>query len=369
MRRLIAAAGLSALLGTSALAQGDEEGRRKDRENGARAPRPQEPRPPADRDSKLVDAPPAVVPPDLLPTMPPDGRIAARGEGFIAVAGDRFVSYDREGRNETELADAGGKVDRWWLSADGKRLAWTSGGKLNVAEIGGAKSTVDAAPATAPAFSPDGARLAYVADGKLVIATADGKERRALSPADSLLLAGPAVFSGDGRRLFCLVASSNAAEPDGVGTADLAGDAPLVTRLYQATNAKLSHLSLAPNGRWLLLIQTPKTDPAQDALRLLSPDGSEFRTLARAAKIADPVFSAEGSKVFFSGVGANRQWGVWEAGLEPDVRSGEIPTRRVAEMDGKQFLRPSPAADGIVLWLIGQNADGSAGQVGRVKLK
>ena len=334
---------------------------------GLRAPRRPQP------DSKQLPLPVVVSAPEMLPGLPADARVAPYGDGFAILesgaSGDRLVAFDKDGKYSSEILNAGQKIDRWWITADGKRVLWVGGGKLFAATPGSKVSeTLGESPIGAPSVSPDGTRVAFVRSGKLVVRAFGGSEEKLIVPADGLLLGAAAAWAIDGKRVFTLVGAT-ADEPDGIGAADLSGDAPTVVRVYQATNAILSLLSLSPTGRWLMFIQTAKTEPRQAALRLLAPDGSEFRTLARASAIDDPVFGPDGLRAYFSARGANGLWQAWEAGLEPDAASGEIPVRRIVEEESRQFLRPVVGSDANLGWFIREDANGKGAQVGRVKLR
>jgi hypothetical protein len=346
----------------------NEELLREKRAPGAGA-RPQVPQPP-NADRKLVP-PPVVVPAvEKLPVLPADSRVAPRGEGFVVLAdGGRFVAYDRDGKAGTEILSAGKKVDRWWLSEDGKRLAYASGGVLYVAEPGG-KSAVDLGPAPAgePAFAADGARVAFARDGRVVVRRLDDGATREIPVADGLVLGDSVAFSADGRRIYALV-GPNATEPDGVGAADLGADGAKIARVFQASSAVLRGLRSSPTGRWLAFVQSPRGSAGPASLRVLTPDGSDFRTLARAAAIEDVVWAPDGMAVYFSGKGANGQWQAWESGLEADAKTGEIPVRRLAEAEGAQLKGPVVGKDGATAWMVRMDAEGKNGQVGRVKVR
>lgn len=345
---------------------------RKAPEPGAPGVAPRRPQPPDG--SKLVPPPPVIPAPAMLAILPADARVAPFGDGVLVLesgaAGDRFVSYDADGKVRGAVRDAGGKVERWWVSPDSEHLTWVSGGHLWTVVPDAKMRPVDLgdAPTGAPALSPDGKRFALVRGGKLVVVTVDGQSPKEIGAADGLLLGGGAAWSLDGRKVFALVGAA-ANEPDGIGAADLTGEAPSVARVYQATNATLSTLALSPNGRWLMFVQTGKNEPRQAALRLLSPDGSEFRTLARAPGIEDAVFASDGLRAYFSGRAANGLWQAWECGLEPDERTGEIPVRRIVEEENRQFLRPVVGRDGAVAWFVRQDAGGKGAEVGKVKLR
>ncbi|MCC6737738.1 MAG: PD40 domain-containing protein [Planctomycetia bacterium] len=344
---------------------------RKAPEPGAPAA-PRRPQPPDG--NKLVAPPPVVPAPAMLAILPADARVSPFGDGVLVLesgaAGDRFVSYDADGKVRGPVRDAGGKVERWWVSPDSEHLTWVSGGHLWTVVPAAKMLPVDLgdAPAGAPALSPDGKRFAFVRNGKLVVVTADGQSPKEIGAADGLLLGGGAAWSLDGKKVFALVGAA-ANEPDGIGAADLTGEAPSVARVYQATNATLSTLALSPNGLWLMFVQTGRNEPRQSALRLLSPDGSEFRTLARAPGIEDAVFAPDGLHAYFSGRAANGLWQAWECGLEPDVRTGEIPVRRIVEEENRQFLRPVVGRDGGFAWFVRQDAGGKGAEVGKVKLR
>jgi hypothetical protein len=345
--------------------------KRADREaagkSGAPARRPQP-------DPSKPQPPAVVVPlPEMLATLPADARVAAYGDGYAVLesgdAGDRLVAFDKDGKNPVEILSAGQKVERWWLTADGKRVLWVGGGKLFAATPGSKVSeTLGESPLGAPSVSPDGTRVAFVRGGKLVVRAFGGTDEKLIAPADGLLLGAAAAWAIDGKKVFTLVGAT-ADEPDGIGAADLSGEAPSVTRVYQATSAVLSRLSLSPTGRWLMFVQTAKAEPRAATLRLLAPDGSEFRTLARASAIEDPVFSGDGLHAYFSGRGANGLWQAWEAALEPDAASGDIPVRRIVEEENRQFLRPVIGRDANVSWFIREDAGGKGAEVGRVKLR
>ncbi|MEK7469871.1 MAG: hypothetical protein AAB074_21090 [Planctomycetota bacterium] len=342
----------------------------KAREPGGEALRaPRRPNP----DSKQVPLPVVVPAPEMLTALPADGRVAPYGDGFALLesgaSGDRLVAFDKDGKNPVELLNAGQKVERWWLSADGKRVLWVGGGKLFAATPGSKVSeSLGESPLGAPSVSPDGARVAFIRGGKLVVRAFGGSEEKLIAPADGLLLGAAAAWAIDGKKVFTLVGAT-ANEPDGIGAADLAGEAPSVVRVYQATSAILSSLSLSPTGRWLMFVQTAKAEPRQAALRLLAPDGSEFRTLARASAIDDPVFSPDNLHAYFSARGANGLWQAWEAGLEPDAASGEIPVRRIVEEENRQFVRPVVGRDANLGWFIREDASGKGAQIGKVKLR
>ncbi len=345
---------------------------RKAAEPGAPGAAPRRPQPPDG--SKLVPPPVVVAAPTMLPALPADARVAPFGDGFAILesgdGGDRFVLYNADGKAQGTLRDAKGKVDRWWASADSERLTWIAGGHLWSVVVAAKMLPVDLgdAPLGAPSLSPDGNRFAFVRNGKLVVMTTEGKDAREIGAADGLLLGSGAAWSLDGKKVFALVGAT-ANEPDGIGAADPGGEAPTVARVYQATNAILTTLSLSPNGKWLMFVQTGKNEPRQSALRLLSPDGAEFRTLARASGIEDPTFAADGTRLYFSGRGANGLWQAWEAGVEPDAATGEIPVRRIVEEENRQFLRPVVGRDSAVAWFVRQDASGKGAQVGKVKLR
>ncbi|KAF0240190.1 MAG: hypothetical protein FD180_5024, partial [Planctomycetota bacterium] len=330
------------------------------------------PQPPA-LEPKQQPLPVVVAAPDMLPSLPSDARVAPYGEGFAILesgaSGDRLVGFDKEGKNAAEILNPGQKIDRWWLSADGKRVLWVGGGKLFAAAAGSKVSeTLGEAPIGAPAVSPDGTKVAFVRGGKLVVRALGASDEKLIAPADGVLLGGAAAWSLDGKKVFTLVGAT-ADEPDGIGAADLAGDAPTVVRLTTAANAILSRLALSPTGRWLMFVQTAKPEPRQAALRLYSPETGDIRTLARASAIDDPTFGPDGTRVYFSGRGANGLWQAWEAGLEPNSATGDIPVRRIVEEENRQFLRPVVGRDSNLGWFIREDANGKGAQVGRVKLR
>lgn len=322
---------------------------------------------------KPIPPPVVIAPPEMTAALPADARIFPLEDGFALLesgaAGDRFVARDKDGKGDSELFAPGHKVDAWWLSADGKRLLWTSGGRMYTAKPGAkTMDSLGGAPLGAPALSPDGGRVAFVRDGRVVVRSLEGSEEKEFPAGKDLLLGGGAAWSLDGNKIFTLVGPA-ANEPDGIGSVDLTGEAPSVSRIYTATNATLSSLSLASTGKWLLFVQTTKSEPKQAALRLFAPDGSEFRTLARASEISDPAFSPDGQHAYFAARGMAGGWQAWEAGLEAESGTGEIALRQIVAEENRQFVRPVVGRDANQAWFIRWDAEGKGAQVGRVKLK
>lgn len=336
------------------------------------------PRPPVDSEELLQPA--LVVPaPSLLLVVPGDLRIAPREGGFVALVpgagGPSFTAFREDGTIEASLFSPGHAVERWWLSPDGKRVAWVSGGTLYTATAGAkAMDSLGAAPIEDLAFTRDGAHLVFVRDGVAVIRTVADRTERTVRAEPGLLLGGAAVLSADGKTLFALagpdtpvpdgLARAGAPAADGLASADLTAAEPVLKRCFQASGSTLRTLTLSPDGLSLAFIQAAGKPP--EALRLFTPASGDVRTLARAPMIEHPVFTADGSRIAFSGRAANGRMQAWSAATVPDVTKGVYVTRQLAELEGREILHPAPAAGGG-FWLLVKDADGKAMRVGRVK--
>jgi hypothetical protein len=335
---------------------------------------PGAPRPARPDAKQKPEAEPMVIEPAVeVCDAPHDHILAPRADGFAALEpgadGHRIIAYDRDGKPVGELGVSKARIDRWWIAATGKRVAWVAGGRLWTAAGAGALD-LDAAPTGAPAFSADGAKIAYVLDGKIVVRGTDGSAATAVAAEADLLLAGSVALARDGSRVFVLVAAKDATRPDGVGAADLKAAATVIKRLTTAANAILQSLSLSPDEKWLIYVQRSVSEPQADALRLLSADASEFRTLARAPLIAAPRFTPDGASVVFSGRGANSMFSLYRTRTELDPALGEHVTTRLNPDSGAGYHSPVPTADGAHVFAIRSQDEGSGPvKVVRVKVR
>ncbi|MBI2923057.1 MAG: hypothetical protein HYY18_18535 [Planctomycetes bacterium] len=349
---------LAALLSSAALADRMVP---EAKERALRAPEPGKPAaPPIERDRPGITQ---IAPPEITTVAAPGGRVAAFGTGFLVLEGNVFVAYDREGKERRSVFTAPDAVSRWTLSPDQARVAFAAAEKVQIANLSTSEVTILGPEAAGPIrFDAAGRRLAWITiTGRAVTIAADGTGRRDVLADAGMALGPDALLSFDGKRLFATARLGGAESPNAIVAATLESDARTFAKLYEpAAGVITGGLDLTPGGASIIFVQhTPGAKP-ESALRLLSADGADMRTLARAPAIDGFYASQDGTRVNFAARGAAGRFLLFECSLAPDPASGEIVTRRLAEIDGADCLAPAAGPDWTMVYLLVKRGEAPA---------
>jgi WD40-like Beta Propeller Repeat len=207
------------------------------------------------------------------------------------------------------------------ISPDGSRVAYPSGGGLEMRSVGGgARAALPGSAAGAPVWSPDGDRLAYTGPSQLFVADADGRMAVAIAPM--FVPQSSPAWSPDGMRLAYSSPASASSEVSDLWVVRARGDAkPLrVARDPYGTPA------WSPDGRSLAF--TRFVGSRRAAVAIVRSDGSGEHSLVTADELGStPTWSPDGRDVLYSRVG--RVESVWSVA----VRGGR-PRRLTPIRDG-----------------------------------
>ena len=136
---------------------------------------------------------------DRTDVSPEDGRFGVVGEKFAARKELKLRLHSLDGADPADLFTFSSAPDAWWVSPDGKHVAWTAKGIFHIGDrpLGGV-------PTGDAAFSANGARLAFVRGGSIVgVEAATGKVVELPAKPGRLFFGAPAL-SGDGKRAYIL---------------------------------------------------------------------------------------------------------------------------------------------------------------------
>jgi eukaryotic-like serine/threonine-protein kinase len=242
---------------------------------------------------------------------------------------------------ELPLEDSSELGARLALSPDGRRLAYVSGGRLWIRDLGGLeqRAVPGSEGAVLPFWSPDGTEIGFVADERLWRASAAGGESVPVSPTGGLAGGAGATWTREGQIVFGTGGTALQVVPAAGGTPrDLIPLEPGEDDHHQP--------HALPGGRGIVFVS--HRGNRMDTIELLA-DG-ERRELLRleGRAIGWPVYSRTGHLLFASG------GGVWAV---------PFSLRRLA-VTGDPFLvhsaarMPSTAAAGTLAFFRGATAPG-----------
>ncbi|KAF0245714.1 MAG: hypothetical protein FD180_1378 [Planctomycetota bacterium] len=130
---------------------------------------------------------------------PEDGRFGIVGEKFAARKGLKLRLHALDGGEPSDLFTFPAAPDAWWLSPDGKRVAWTAKSVLHLGEreLGGV-------PSGEAVFSANSTRLAFVRGELMVGIEAESGKVVELPAKEGRVFIGTPAISGDGKRAYIL---------------------------------------------------------------------------------------------------------------------------------------------------------------------
>jgi hypothetical protein len=267
-------------------------------------------------------------------------RAAFPGEnGRIAYECARDIcTVAPDGSDRRQLTTGGGTLDPA-MSPDGRQIAFSKGGSINVMQADGSGSHVIAGlpPARQPAWSPDGTRLAFSSlsgsQFRIWVAGADGSSPTQVTSGSSGDFS-PA-WSPDGT----LIAFTRTGNSTDIYTVD--PSAPGSETAYAASARTDEQPSWAPDGSAIAF--TTNRGSGNDVYVQAGPGGTGTPVTADAADDHDPSFSPDGSRIAFSSnrSGVAHIWSVSSAGVDQAAVDLSAAAGSTSADDQPDWARPA----------------------------
>lgn len=303
-----------------------------------------------------------------------DGRVAAWGKGFAvrdaAAPGGhtQIVAFDADGGNPKTLVQSKQEIGEWCVSPGDKSVAWLSGNTLHVTHVSENADRELGEADSALAFSPDGKIIAFLHKGQLVLRDTTGDRRRTVAPREGRRLAGPVVFSGDGKSV--LVRSDRGVDkerllPDTIERADVSAEAPSLAPLHACAGGAITDFAAAPGSALVAFLEV--AEGAAASVRVLDIASGHFHDFSASGSFRTVAFDAGGTSLLLTGAGKSGGQAVF---LQALSRSGtaQVYWRETLTVEGKgKALHPVGGRDAA--WFLSPSADRKTFEVVRAALE